>query len=79
MILALLGLIAFASAAPPVPEGCGGHWNTNPIITTAPRLLSTVPNGKLFLADTVQPPLLVLHVWGSHYEMGVDTLFSVIR
>ena len=28
-------------------------------------------NGKLYLADVVEPPIRVVHVWGSHAEMGL--------
>lgn len=33
--------------------------------------LRSVPNGKLYLADGVEPPIRIVHVWGSHTEMGV--------
>ena len=58
------------ASLPPLPSGCGGQWNTNPILTAAPRLLTSVPNGKLFQLDSVSPPILLAHAWGSHYEMG---------
>lgn len=60
-----------SASVPPLPTGCGGQWNTNPILTAAPRLLTSVPNGKLFQLDAVSPPILVAHAWGSHYEMGL--------
>lgn len=56
---------------PALPPGCGGQWNTNPILSAAPHLLTSVPNGKLFQLDSVTPPILVAHAWGSHYEMGL--------
>lgn len=52
---------------------CSGTPNTQPVYTGAPRLVAQVPNGLKYV---VQPssnytnPLIVVHVYGTPYDMG---------
>lgn len=52
------------------PLGCSGDWNTHAIVTDPPVYVKQVKNGKLYLLDKVTPPIRVMHLWGSHYDMG---------
>eukprot|EP01125_Pyxidicula_operculata_P021953 TRINITY_DN878_c0_g1_i1.p1 TRINITY_DN878_c0_g1~~TRINITY_DN878_c0_g1_i1.p1 ORF type:complete len:425 (+),score=84.40 TRINITY_DN878_c0_g1_i1:435-1709(+) len=65
--LLLLILLAYPTYS---QTHCDGTANNNPISTADPVLIKTVPNGKLFHAGEVQPPVGVMHVWGTAYEMG---------
>lgn len=51
--------------------GCPGNKpNTLPLVTAAPKLVSTTTNGKLYMSYEVNPPIRVLHVYGDAYERG---------
>jgi len=83
LLLAVLGasLLGVASAAPagplgPLPSSCKGVPNSQPLVVydeSTAKLLAQVPNGTL---SAVMPagavtPLLVLHLHGDDYSMGV--------
>jgi len=85
LLLALVGasLLALVSAAPsasvglgPVPTSCSGAPNNQPLVqfdAQTAKPLGSVPNGTL---EAVIPygtvtPLLVLHLYGDDYSMGV--------
>lgn len=68
-LLAALGLVASSAAA---ISTCDGTVNTLPLVTEPPALVKNSTNGKLFLAGAphVDPPLRVVHVYGTPYQMG---------
>jgi len=66
--VALVATAAAASGAGPV--NCGGQPNNNAILSGPLTFVRSVPNGKLYRNYAVSPPLSVLHVWGTPYEMG---------
>jgi len=41
-----------------------------PIITQQPVLVNSTANGQLFMINEITPPLRVLHVYGTPYQMG---------
>jgi hypothetical protein len=45
--------------------------NLQPILIGAPRLVRSVPNGKLFEVGTGDDVVPVVHLWGTPHEMGV--------
>lgn len=47
-----------------------GVQNSFPISFDAPVFVNASANGKLFTQNSVSPPLYVLHVYGTAYEMG---------
>jgi len=49
---------------------CSGKSNTNPIQTAPPKFLAQVNNGKLYSIGQGDDTILLLHVWGSAYQMG---------
>ena len=62
-----------AAPLPPPPATCSGAPNTLPFYTQPPTLLRTVPNGAKYTsgnASAASPPLLLVHVYGTDYEMG---------
>jgi hypothetical protein len=50
-------------------DKCTGKPNTIPVITSPPHQIATAKNGALYQITEVQPPLNVLHVYGSPYEV----------
>lgn len=53
--------------------GCGGKGpNKYPIITAAPTLMRSCPNGKLFLGGdaSLNQSFYILHVWGNATQQG---------
>jgi len=73
--LCLVGAAAAVASAPggPPPTTCSGGPNTSPPYRGEPTLLRNTTNGQLY---TVGPsgfdtPLLVLHVYGDDYTMGL--------
>jgi len=63
--LAFLALVSFAYCA-----SCDGKPNLNPISVDAPVLVNTTQYGKYFIQNSVSPPLAVVHVYGTPYQMG---------
>ena len=64
-----------AAPLPPPPATCSGAPNVLPFYTQAPELVRTVPNGAKYSspganASAASPPLLLVHVYGSDYQMG---------
>ena len=51
-------------------SSCSGSPNTFPISVDAPILMNSTTNGKYFVQNSVSPPLAIVHVYGSPYEMG---------
>jgi len=49
---------------------CSGQPNTLPIYTDEPKLMNTTKNGKLYQTYAEDPPLNIIHVYGSPYDMG---------
>jgi isopenicillin-N N-acyltransferase-like protein len=71
IVLAVLLVAAFSTNPSSLPQ-CGGVANTNPILTDSPSLVRSVTNGHLYTvgAPLVSPEVMVLHVYGTPYEMG---------
>lgn len=72
-LLACLVMIAEAAQGTTIrkdPLGCTGTPNMYPIWDEQPTLLKEVPQGRLYRVDSVSPPILVTHLWGSAYQMG---------
>lgn len=65
LALALLGVGAVAGFNCP-----GSTPNTQPPITSPPTFIKSSLNGKLYMSTAVNPPIRVLHVWGTAYERG---------
>lgn len=63
---------ALAAVAAAQPTTCSGTPNTLPIWTGQPSLVAKGANGLKFTAApaNVTPPVTVLHVYGTSYEMG---------
>eukprot|EP01100_Stratorugosa_tubuloviscum_P011155 TRINITY_DN492_c1_g1_i3.p1 TRINITY_DN492_c1_g1~~TRINITY_DN492_c1_g1_i3.p1 ORF type:complete len:429 (-),score=178.08 TRINITY_DN492_c1_g1_i3:40-1326(-) len=68
IFLSLLVLIGLTNALK-APMSCSGQPNELAIGTSL-KFMNECSNGKLFIADNVDPPLLVVHVYGTPYEMG---------
>eukprot|EP01094_Clydonella_sp_ATCC50884_P006231 TRINITY_DN1529_c0_g1_i1.p1 TRINITY_DN1529_c0_g1~~TRINITY_DN1529_c0_g1_i1.p1 ORF type:complete len:435 (+),score=137.22 TRINITY_DN1529_c0_g1_i1:29-1306(+) len=67
---ALLLLLLLAVSASAQSDNCQGTKNSQPVYTNAPEFLNSSANGMLFWNQNVTPPLYVLHMYGSPYEMG---------
>ncbi|KJE94496.1 hypothetical protein CAOG_05130 [Capsaspora owczarzaki ATCC 30864] len=73
VLVALLGCAAIPTAfgaycnGKPNPDA---QPNTLPITTSAPVLVRSITNAKLFIAGQGDDQFNILHVWGSPYEMG---------
>lgn len=65
LVLVLLGVSQVLAFNCP-----GSTPNVQAPITTPPTFLKSTANGKLYMANTVSPPIRVLHVWGTAYERG---------
>lgn len=51
-------------------KGLPGPPNTNPINTDPPKLINSVPNGKLYSVGRGDDAIDLLHVYGTPFEMG---------
>jgi hypothetical protein len=70
-LLLFLSIFFFSSSfGLPSANNCQGKPNLNPIFTNDPVLIATTTNGKLYQANQISPPINVLHVYGTAYEMG---------
>jgi len=49
---------------------CTGKLNTLPINENDLVFVKSVPNGKLYQTKNIDPPINVIHVYGTPYEMG---------
>lgn len=70
MTLQWLLLLIGASTLCAAWDDCSGQPNLHPIATDPPKFVKAVEHGKLFLAGNVEPPIRVVHVSGTPYEMG---------
>lgn len=54
------------------PATCTGKSNTLPIFTGEPTFVRSAPHGKRYLAGsaTLDPQIVLLHVYGTAFEMG---------
>lgn len=70
-LLACAAVVA-AHSPPPFPSSCSGNTNTLPVWDGELQLVNTSTNGIKYLAGVgvVDPPLNVVHVFGTPYEMG---------
>jgi len=66
LVLLLLASLTLVSAQ----TNCQGKPNYQPIFTSDPVFVSSSTNGKLYMMKDVDPPLWVIHVYGSPYDMG---------
>jgi hypothetical protein len=69
LLVVLVAVVSMAMATA-VPKNCKGRPNLQPIYTNPPQLVRTVPNGKLYVVSDVNPPLRVVHLYGTPYQMG---------
>jgi len=71
-LVVLCAVVAVATAlhTSTIPPSCQGSPNTIPIFTTAPKLVSSVTNGKLFVGGQGNDTFNVLHLWGTPYQQG---------
>jgi len=65
----VLGLAAVVTASP-YPSSCSGQPNVLPVWDGEPKLVATNKNGLKYVIDAVDPPLNLVHVYGTPYEMG---------
>jgi hypothetical protein len=66
--LAVLSLVLLVEAQ--IPKSCSGVPNMQSPSLTSPKLIKQIANGKLTVVDSVNPPISVVHVYGTDYEMG---------
>jgi hypothetical protein len=66
----LLALAAAAVSAESIFPNCSGSPNPFPVNREAPTFVASVKNGKRYLAGQGNDTFHVMHVYGSHYEMG---------
>merc|ERR1711991_660382 len=64
--LVALALVAVASG-----NACKGKPTGLSLITDAPELVSQTANGKLYAVKTIEPNLLVAHVYGTGKARGL--------
>lgn len=64
-----VALLACAAASP-FPSSCSGTTNELPVWSGDPTLVDTNSHGMKYRVDAVDPPLHVVHVYGTPYEMG---------
>lgn len=73
-LLILVGLlgVCLGQTLPPSQWNCQGQPNNIPVWEEPPVFVSSVPNGKLYIAggDQVSPQINLIHMWGTPYEMG---------
>ena len=67
---AVLVLASLLLVAAQIPKSCSGVPNMQTPSLSSPKLVKQIPNGKLTVEDSVQPPISVVHVYGTDYEMG---------
>merc|ERR1711991_868269 len=65
--LVALALVAVASG-----NACKGKPTGLSLITDAPELVSQTANGKLYAVKTIEPNLLVAHVYGTGKARGLS-------
>ncbi len=53
-----------------IPKSCAGVPNMQFPSLATPKLVKQIANGKLTVVDSVDPPISVVHVYGTDYEMG---------
>ncbi|ELR17473.1 Nacylsphingosine amidohydrolase, putative [Acanthamoeba castellanii str. Neff] len=71
LVLSFCLALASASFEPASPAaGCSGKPNLSPIYDDAPQFVKSVPNGKLYIQRNVTPPVYIVHLYGTAYEMG---------
>jgi hypothetical protein len=80
LVCAVLFLIGTAQAevahhpfqlfSKPSDDSCSGTQNTHPIITEDPTFIKKVENGSLYQIASMDPPLNIVHLYGTPYEMG---------
>lgn len=71
----LLLVVAAASMVPSAAQiqNCQGTPNPYSPIASNPTFVKSVPNGKLYIDHSVNPPIRIVHVWGSAHDMGYAT------
>ena len=67
-VLLILGSLLLVAAQ--IPKSCSGVPNMQFPSLTSPKLVKQIANGKLTVLDSVNPPISVVHVYGTDYEMG---------
>lgn len=68
--IVLLAFVASALRTAPIPPSCQGTANPFPLYTAAPKFVSSVTNGKLFVGGSGNDTFHVVHVWGTPYQQG---------
>mmetsp|Transcript_8941 Transcript_8941/g.11058 ORF Transcript_8941/g.11058 Transcript_8941/m.11058 type:complete len:98 (-) Transcript_8941:1076-1369(-) len=68
MIKLLFVFIFFCSLG--AATNCPGTPNLHAISVDAPIFVNSTDNGKYFVQNSVSPPLAIVHVYGTPYEMG---------
>lgn len=71
--LLLVAMLALSSVVASAPVGCKGTPNPYAPKTLNATFIHAVPNGKLYIDYGVTPPMRIVHVWGTPYEMGFAT------
>lgn len=66
-VVVIIGLVAQTTAQ---VSSCSGTPNTLPIVTSNATYISAVQHGKLYMDFGVNPPMRIVHTWGSAYERG---------
>lgn len=69
----MAALCVACSAQPSAPTGCKGTPNPYTPKASNATFIQSVPNGKLYIDYGVTPPMRIVHLWGSAYEMGFAT------
>jgi len=52
-------------------DTCTGKPNLLPVNENDYVFVSSVPNGKLYTTKNIDPPISIIHVYGTPYEMGL--------
>ena len=68
--VALGALLCVGVASAAFPPSCTGKTNTLPVYDGPLTHVASVANGIKYKVDAVDPPLNVVHVYGTPYEMG---------
>jgi hypothetical protein len=66
----VLGLASLLLVSAQIPKSCSGVPNMQFPSVSSPKLVKQIANGKLTVVDSVDPPISVVHVYGTDYEMG---------
>jgi hypothetical protein len=73
LVLVVFGLLLVVSQTAAQIQGCRGTPNPfTPLVSNA-TFVRSVANGKLYLDRSVNPPIRIVHAWGSAFEMGLAT------